>query len=107
MVTATAAPAAGLDLPGDAVAAGQAAGGVDQDRLERIARHRRHADLGRAVLVEANKPGPALEAARDEPGARIDALCRKLRCFACRHEHLHHPFNGMVGHARLFVENFP
>lgn len=44
---------AGPDGPVQAIAAGQSAGGVDEDGFERVARHTRHADLGAALLEQA------------------------------------------------------
>ena len=41
-----------LDLPGDAVAAGQAARSVDQDRFQRIRPYPRHAYLGGTFLIK-------------------------------------------------------
>ena len=107
-----------LDLPGDAVAAGQAARSVDQDSFQRPRLDFRHADLGRAFLVEPLDARAALGMTHGKPRPRIDALRRKLRHLAGRHQHRNNPlpaqffwptpiFAGIVGHRRPFVENFP
>jgi hypothetical protein len=77
----------GLDLPGDAVAAGQAARRVDQDRFQRIGLHLRHADLGGALLIKPPDAGEAARLAHGKARPRIDALRRKLSHLAGGHQH--------------------
>ncbi len=68
---------ADIDLPAEAVTAGQPACGVDQDRFKRIGRDRRHPDLGGTVLIETAQARAAATFAAAEPCRASDALGRQ------------------------------
>ena len=77
LVMALAAARPDLERPAEPVSASQPAGGVDEDGFQRPAIGRRHADPGRAVLMQGFEPRAAVALRARQPRIAGDALRRQ------------------------------
>ncbi len=73
----------GLGLPVDAVAAGQAAGGVDEHGLQALVMGVGQADLGAAILVERLQAGAAIDELGSDAALAAGALQAGQGCCGC------------------------